>query len=81
MKDLQRLQMLISVCLLAFVWCYRIGEYIHEHIQPIVVKKHGRKAESVFRYGLDLLTRYLISRFKPKEIINLDFFRYFLSCT
>lgn len=39
MQDLQRLQMLISVCLLAFVWCYHIGEYIHEHIQPIVIKK------------------------------------------
>lgn len=80
-KDLQRLQMLISVCLLAFVWCYRIGEYIHEHIEPIVIKKHGRQAESVFRYGLDKLTRYLFSGFKPKEIINMDFFRWFLSCT
>ncbi|WLF83632.1 transposase [Moraxella sp. ZY210820] len=80
-KDLQRLHILISVCLFAFVWCYRIGEYIHEHIQPIVIKTHGLQAESVFKYGLDKLSRYLISGFKPKEIINMDFFRWFLSCT
>lgn len=48
---------------------------MHEYIQPIVMKTHSRQADCVFKYGVDKLTRYLISGFEPKEIINMDFFR------
>ena len=47
--------------------------------KPIVVKKHGRKAKSIFRYGFD----YLRSIFLNLDESNADFVQslQFLSCT
>ncbi|MFB2587343.1 IS4 family transposase [Acinetobacter sp. c1-l78] len=80
-KEIECLHTLISVTLLAFAWCYNIGEYVHQNIQKIKIKSHGRRAESVFKYGLKCLCRFLISGYKPKNLSNLDLFKRFLSCT
>ena len=40
--------------MIAFVWCYKIGIYLHQ-ISPITIKKYGRKAKSIFKYGLSFL--------------------------
>lgn len=74
---LDRLEKLIMLTMVAFVWCYRIGDYIDAHIKPIKVKKHGRRAVSVFKYGLDYLSECLLSGYN-KLAVNI--FR-FLSCT
>lgn len=78
---LDRLERLLSLTMLAFVWCYNVGEFIHEHIKPIDVKKHGRRAVSVFVYGFRFISRWLINGFKPDFLSNVDFFKSFLSCT
>lgn len=76
-----RLERLLSVTMLAFVWCYKLGEFVHEYIKPIKLKTHGRRAESLFVYGLRFITRWLIMGYKPKFLINVDFTRFFLLCT
>ena len=53
-KDTERLSKLIALMTLALCWAIRTGQWLHQH-QPIKVKKHGRKAKSIFRYGLDYL--------------------------
>ena len=75
--DLERLTKLFSLTMIAFVWCYKIGDFIDENIQKIRIKKHGRKAISVFKYGLDYLSKYLITGFNK---LNYNLFC-FLSCT
>ena len=75
--DLKRLERLFLLTIIAFVWCYKIGDYIDQEIKEIVIKKHGRKAISVFKYGLDYLSRFLITGFNTL-VINI--FK-FLSCT
>lgn len=75
--DLVRLEKLFSLTMIAFVWCYKIGDYLDENIQKIIIKKHGRRAVSVFKYGLDYLSKFLLTGFKSLE--NNLF--YFLSCT
>lgn len=55
----ERLSKLIAVLALAFYWAHRVGEWLHA-LQPIVFKKHGRRAISLFRLGLDHLRRILI---------------------
>lgn len=78
---LDRLERLLTVTMLAFVWCYNVGEFIHEQIKPIDIKTHGRRAVSVFVYGFRFISRWLINGFKPKLLSNVDFFDRFLSCT
>src|SRR5690606_7894172 len=74
---LDRLEKLILLVMVAFVWCYKIGDYIDKQIKPIPVKKHGNRAVSIFKYGLDYLARVLISNVNQFNIKCLEF----LSCT
>lgn len=72
-----RLEKLISLVMIAFVWCYKIGDYIDKEIKPIKRKNHGRRAVSVFKLGLDYLSNCLLSKFNKLEINLIQF----LSCT
>lgn len=74
---LDRLEKLVLLVMVAFVWCYKIGDYIDTHIKPIAIKKHGNRAVSIFRYGLDYLARVMITGF---NYYNIDCLK-FLSCT
>ena len=77
-RDGERLSKLISLMTLALCWAIKTGEWLHQH-QPIKVKKHGRKAKSIFRYGLD----YLRSIFTDLDLKQDEFLHslQFLSCT
>ena len=44
---------LLALLSLAMCWAVQTGEWLHQ--RPIKIKKHGRQAQSVFRYGLDYL--------------------------
>lgn len=54
LKDIDRIEKLILLVMIAFVWCYKIGIHL-DLIKPIKIKKHGRKAKSIFKYGLSFL--------------------------
>ena len=58
MTDPQRIQKLVAVLAIAFSWAHRMGEWRHDR-EPIKVKKHGRLAKSLFRYGLDFIRELL----------------------
>jgi hypothetical protein len=73
----ERLEKLIMLVMIAFVWCYKIGDFIDAQIKAIRIKKHGRRAISVFRYGLDYISKCLLSGINK---YNLNLFQ-FLSCT
>ena len=60
LSDLERVNKLIAVVSIAFTWSYKVGIYVHEHIKPIVIKKHKRKAHSFFKYGLKHITNALL---------------------
>jgi transposase len=75
--DLKRIERLFSLTIIAFVWCYKIGDYIDEKIKKITIKTHGRRAISVFKYGLDCLSKFLLTGFKSFEYCLFNF----LSCT
>jgi hypothetical protein len=75
--DLERLEKLFSLTMIAFVWCYKIGDYLDENIKKIKIKKHGRRAISVFKYGLDYLSKILLTRHNNLEYSPFSF----LSCT
>jgi hypothetical protein len=76
LQDIQRIEKLILLVMIAFVWCYKVGIYLHQ-INPITIKKHGRKAKSIFKYGLNFLAGILLNN---QSQPNTDIFQ-FLSCT
>ena len=53
-----RINKLIALFAIAFSWCHATGEWCHSQ-KPIKIKKHGRKAVSIFRLGLDHIGRIL----------------------
>ncbi len=58
--DRDKIDKLIALLAIAFLWARLAGEWLHEQ-KAIEVKKHGRKAISIFRYGLDYLREFLLN--------------------
>ena len=50
----ERLHLLMGVLALCLLWGLLLGSEMHEK-KPIKIKKHGRRAISIFRRGLDQL--------------------------
>ena len=78
LKDPEQLKKLIALLTLAFCWAHRGGEWVAEH-PPIQIKKHGRKAKSLFRTGFDLLRQILLN-FDSRQAQYVRILRS-LSCT
>ncbi|NJN87460.1 MAG: IS4 family transposase [Leptolyngbyaceae cyanobacterium SL_7_1] len=78
LTDGERLSKLLALLLLALCWVFLIGEWLHQ-LKPLRLKKHGRKAKSLFRYGLDYL-RNIMLNLEQKMDDFLDALQ-FLSCT
>jgi Transposase DDE domain len=74
----ERLSKLLALMSLALCWAIKVGEWRHEH-EPLKIKKHGRLAKSIFRYGLDFLRSVVLDL----DLKQDDFLRslLFLSCT
>jgi hypothetical protein len=73
LKDLERIEKLLSLVMIAFTWAYVIGVYAHEHIKPIEIKKHGRRAKSLFKHGLELISTLFKNPFAqpPFDVFSL----------
>jgi len=68
--DRIRIKRLLVVPVIAFCWAHRTGEWRHENIKPIKIKKHQRLAKSYFKYGLDWLRDNLL---KPSTALSTAF--------
>jgi Transposase DDE domain len=76
--DSERLSKLLALLSLALCWAFLVGEWLHQ-LKPLTIKKHGRRAKSLFRYGFDYL-RNIMLNLKQKMPDFLDVLQ-FLSCT
>jgi hypothetical protein len=56
----ERLSKLVALLAITFCWAHLTGEWLHEQ-EPIEIKKHGRKAISIFRYGFDHLRALVLN--------------------
>lgn len=64
----RRIKKLLIVLAIAFCWAHRTGEWQHEQVKPITVKKHGRAAKSLFRVGMELIIDALFAPLKPAPV-------------
>ena len=76
LTDIDRINKLFALVLVAFVWAYKVGIFLNS-IRPIKIKKHGRRAQSLFKYGLTYLSNVLSFNDIDKFIECCQF----LSCT
>ena len=78
LTDYERLDKLLIITALAFIWAYKVGIYRHNEIQNIKIKKHGRFAKSIFTYGLEWLAKVFLNS-STRNLKKLSLI--FLSCT
>lgn len=78
LKHLDRINTLLVVVSLAFLWALKVGEFVHKK-KPIRVKSHGRRQTSLSRTALDQL-RHLLANPNTKKL-DLDACFRLLSCT
>lgn len=71
LKDLTKLKKLVALVSIAYSFCQSIGIYLHQKVQKIKKKKHGYKAKSFTRKGIDFLRE--ISR--PEQTLPEDCLR------
>ena len=77
LTDIERIGKLFALGMVAFTWGYVVEDYLHQHVKPIHIKKHGNKPKSIFKHGLTYIATVLLnSCFIP----DIDVFN-FLSCT
>jgi Transposase DDE domain len=74
---LERLERLLLLVMMAFTWSYLIGDHLDTVFAKIKIKTHGRRAISVIKFGLDYLSKVLLTGVN-KYKINIY---HFLSCT
>lgn len=72
LSDLKRIEKLLLLEMVAFVLCYNIGKLAHRKLKPIRILKNGRKAKSIFRYGLDIVTEFLMRKKNEHHIPIFD---------
>ena len=66
LTDIERVSKLLSLVLIAFAWVYRAGIYL-DTLKPIKIKKHGRRAKRLFKYGPTYIANLLFTN----DIVNL----------
>lgn len=78
LQDSERLSRLVALLTIALCWAHRTGIWLSQQ-KPITLKKHGRKAKSIFRYGFDYLRRLMVNLEQYQSEFSHSI--RFLSCT
>lgn len=61
LREPERIEKLVALLAVAFTWAYLVGDWLDREVRPIRAKSHGRRAKSLFRYGLDHLRSVLLN--------------------
>jgi hypothetical protein len=77
LTDLKRIEKLFSIVMVAFAWAYAVGVFANENIKPVRILKNGKRAKSLFKYGLEIIVTVLLN---PGNTTKINVFK-FLSCT
>jgi hypothetical protein len=78
LTDPKRIAKLIALVCVAFIWVYLVGISRNNNGHPIEVKNHGRKAYSLFKFGLMFIAHALLNPVPNNDLRNC--FK-ILSCT
>lgn len=73
LKDIERIEKLLCLVMIAFIWCYKVGDYLDRYMTSIKIKNHGHRAKSVFKYGLEYVSNCLLNTYRKDfdEILKI----------
>lgn len=71
LKNIDRVEELVLIVMIAYLLCYRIGIHFDRNIKRIERKKHGRNAKSLVKYGLDYISQILLNQTHKKDNIGI----------
>jgi hypothetical protein len=77
LSDINRLEKLFAIVIIAFVWAYKVGLFLHQNIKEIRMLKHGNRAKSFVKHGLEYIATILLNTNSQDDIGVFGF----LSCT
>lgn len=77
MTEIDRIERLVAVVCIALVWAYLVGDHKDLNIKKIRILKHGHRAKSIVKYGLEEISDVLN---RPMKVPKFDVFQ-FLSCS
>ncbi|MGF7140228.1 IS4 family transposase [Roseimarinus sediminis] len=77
LSDIERIEKLFALVIVAFTWAYLVGDFLDKYIKPIPIKKHGKRAKSLFKHGLTYIATVLLNAYFQDDIGIYKF----LSCT
>ena len=80
LKDSERLKKLLGLLAIALCWSWLCGKQICQ-LKPIKIKKHRRRAKSIFRVGLDALEKVFSNPTTKGQKKENNMFILLLSCT
>jgi hypothetical protein len=75
LTDIDRIDKLFALVIVAFTWAYIVGIYVHTHLKNIKTLAHGRMAKSLFKNGLTVIANVLLN---PKNHWKIDVFTFFV---
>jgi hypothetical protein len=78
LKDLSKLKKLVAFVSMAYGLCISLGVYHHQKVHPIKVKKHGYKANSFFRSGLNRMRTLLKMKMQDWQDYTHKFIRWII---
>jgi hypothetical protein len=78
LKDLTKLKKLVALVSMAFGMCLSLGIHQHERVKKIKVKKHGYKANSFFRHGLNTIRGMMKKNEKTWQLFIDKFSRWLI---
>lgn len=77
LRDRVRIVRLFAMVCMVLLWAYLVGKHKDIYVKPIKILKHGRRAKSLVKHGLEEISNVL---FRPTYTPKFDVFK-FLSCT
>lgn len=80
LSEMERIDKLVALVSIAFVWAYKVGLHTHLNEKPIPIKKHGRRACSIFKYGIRVIKDALLNS-RDDQISQINCICKLLSCT
>ena len=73
LQDLERIEKLLCLVMIAFVWCYKVGDYLDRNVTSIKIKNHGHRAKSLIKYGLEYISNILQNPYRKdfRKILHI----------
>lgn len=59
MTEIDRNERLVAVVCIALAWAYLVGDHKDMNVKKIRILKHGHRAKSIVKYGLEEISDVL----------------------